>query len=264
MRSVKVAVRKGPDGKPLSMGFGFVECSSEDVAKAVLKQMQVSHRHSQCSATSQAYIQIFIYLLSRSPTAVSTCQVACSFVRTTSACSTSYVLVTVDYYCDIECIVSLSMKYGKSMKWKPPSLTSRLGTHKIGRQIRHSLRQAVRILMLLCLMHICLSILTTALYHLTHACSFFTASLEVSISHYLAQTTNNGTLGSFLSRIPTSLVLLHTTYTCAFKSGCLMSHNWLHTPDCKVLNEKNSAQCVSISLRCLLTPLMSPRDRIIN
>lgn len=40
MRSVKVAVRKGPDGKPLSMGFGFVECSSEDVAKAVLKQLQ--------------------------------------------------------------------------------------------------------------------------------------------------------------------------------------------------------------------------------
>lgn len=44
MRSVKVAVRKGPDGKPLSMGFGFVECSSEDVAKTVLKQLQVSHR----------------------------------------------------------------------------------------------------------------------------------------------------------------------------------------------------------------------------
>ena len=41
MRSVKVAMRKGPDGKPLSMGFGFVECSSEDVAKAVLKQLQV-------------------------------------------------------------------------------------------------------------------------------------------------------------------------------------------------------------------------------
>ena len=41
MRSVKVAIRKGPDGKPLSMGFGFVECSSEDVAKAVLKQLQV-------------------------------------------------------------------------------------------------------------------------------------------------------------------------------------------------------------------------------
>ena len=41
VRSVKVAMRKGPDGKPLSMGFGFVECSSEDVAKAVLKQLQV-------------------------------------------------------------------------------------------------------------------------------------------------------------------------------------------------------------------------------
>jgi hypothetical protein len=30
------------------------------------------------------------------------------------------------------------------------------------------------------------------------------------------------------------LVLLHTTYTCASKPGCLMTHNWLHTPDCKV------------------------------
>jgi len=36
------------------------------------------------------------------------------------------------------------------------------------------------------------------------------------------------------------LVLLHTTYTCAFKPGCLMSHNWLHTPDCKVLNENET------------------------
>ena len=42
LRSVKVALRKGPDGKALSMGFGFVECSSEDVAKAVLKRQQVS------------------------------------------------------------------------------------------------------------------------------------------------------------------------------------------------------------------------------
>lgn len=47
MRSVKVAMRKGPDGKPLSMGFGFVECSSEDTAKAVLKQLQVSHHSAQ-------------------------------------------------------------------------------------------------------------------------------------------------------------------------------------------------------------------------
>ena len=42
VRSVKVAVRKGPAGKPLSMGFGFVECSSEAVAKTVLKQLQVT------------------------------------------------------------------------------------------------------------------------------------------------------------------------------------------------------------------------------
>ena len=37
----------------------------------------------------------------------------------------------------------------------------------------------------------------------------------------------------FLNRTPTSLVLSHTTLTCASKPGCLMSHDWLHTPDCK-------------------------------
>ena len=62
----------------------------------------------------------------------------------------------------------------------------------------------------------------------------FTVLLEVSTFRYLTQTTNNGTLGSFSNRTPTSLVLLHTTYTCAFKPGCLMSHHWLHTPDCKL------------------------------
>ena len=41
----------------------------------------------------------------------------------------------------------------------------------------------------------------------------------------------------FSHRTLTSLILSHTTYTCAFQPGCLMSHNWLHTPDCKVLNE---------------------------
>jgi len=64
--------------------------------------------------------------------------------------------------------------------------------------------------------------------------ALFTASSEVSTFRYLAQATNNGTLGSFSNRTPTSLVLLHTTYTCAFKPGCLMSHCWLHTPDCKL------------------------------
>ena len=34
--------------------------------------------------------------------------------------------------------------------------------------------------------------------------------------------------------------LFQSTYTCAFKPGCLMSHNWLHTPDCKVSNENDS------------------------
>jgi hypothetical protein len=33
--------------------------------------------------------------------------------------------------------------------------------------------------------------------------------------------------------------------TCAFKPGCLMSHNWLHTPDCKVSNEMNMKDCMS-------------------
>ena len=39
--SAKVARKKGPDGTPLSMGFGFVEVDSEDVAKAVIKKLQV-------------------------------------------------------------------------------------------------------------------------------------------------------------------------------------------------------------------------------
>ena len=72
--------------------------------------------------------------------------------------------------------------------------------------------------------------------HFLFDCPFYSI-IRGQIPRYLAQTTNNGTLGSFSSRIPTSLVLLHTTYTCTFKPGCLMSHNWLHTPDCKVLNE---------------------------
>ena len=39
----QVAMRqeKGKKGEQLSMGFGFVECSSEEVAKAVLKRLQV-------------------------------------------------------------------------------------------------------------------------------------------------------------------------------------------------------------------------------
>jgi len=47
------------------------------------------------------------------------------------------------------------------------------------------------------------------------------------------------TLGCFSNRTPTSLVLLHTTYTCAFKPVCLLSHNWLYTPDCKALKGMN-------------------------
>ena len=36
-----VAKRKGPDGKPLSAGFGFVECCSEEVAKLGISKIQV-------------------------------------------------------------------------------------------------------------------------------------------------------------------------------------------------------------------------------
>lgn len=41
LRAAKVAKRKGPDGKMLSAGYGFVECSSEDVAKEVIRALQV-------------------------------------------------------------------------------------------------------------------------------------------------------------------------------------------------------------------------------
>lgn len=38
----QVARRKGPDGKLLSMGFGFVETDSEAAAKAAIKALQVT------------------------------------------------------------------------------------------------------------------------------------------------------------------------------------------------------------------------------
>jgi hypothetical protein len=38
---LQVARRKGPDGKLLSMGFGFVETDSEAAAKAAIKALQV-------------------------------------------------------------------------------------------------------------------------------------------------------------------------------------------------------------------------------
>ena len=37
----QVARRKGPDGKLLSMGYGFVETDSEAAAKTAIKQLQV-------------------------------------------------------------------------------------------------------------------------------------------------------------------------------------------------------------------------------
>ena len=33
--------------------------------------------------------------------------------------------------------------------------------------------------------------------------------------------------------------------TCPFQPGCLMSHNWLHTPNCKVSNEMNMKDCMN-------------------
>ncbi len=47
----------------------------------------------------------------------------------------------------------------------------------------------------------------------------------------------------FVSLIPasyrsllTGTGLQHIDFTCAVKPGCLMSHNWLHTPDCMYLH----------------------------
>jgi hypothetical protein len=43
---LQVARRKGPDGKLLSMGFGFVETDSEAAAKAAIKALQVTEMHA--------------------------------------------------------------------------------------------------------------------------------------------------------------------------------------------------------------------------
>lgn len=42
MKSAKIAQRKLKDGKQVSAGFGFVECSSEDVARRVIDALQAS------------------------------------------------------------------------------------------------------------------------------------------------------------------------------------------------------------------------------
>jgi hypothetical protein len=46
IRTARVAKRKGQDGKRLSAGFGFVECSSEEVAKIGISKMQVQMLYS--------------------------------------------------------------------------------------------------------------------------------------------------------------------------------------------------------------------------
>jgi hypothetical protein len=43
MLSAKVARRKGDNGQLLSQGYGFVECSSEEVARAVVAKLQGSN-----------------------------------------------------------------------------------------------------------------------------------------------------------------------------------------------------------------------------
>ena len=40
--SKKVSKKKGPANKPLSAGYGFVECSSEASAKVALRKLQAN------------------------------------------------------------------------------------------------------------------------------------------------------------------------------------------------------------------------------
>ncbi len=48
---------------------------------------------------------------------------------------------------------------------------------------------------------------------------------------------------------------LDTTYTCAFKPECLMSHSWLHTPDCEVSNgKKEMKECVQVGVSIFMPP----------
>lgn len=59
IRSARVAKRKGPDGKPLSAGFGFVECSSEEVAKVAIRKMEVRAdpgHNAQCMVKMSDYL----------------------------------------------------------------------------------------------------------------------------------------------------------------------------------------------------------------
>jgi len=52
-----------------------------------------------------------------------------------------------------------------------------------------------------------------------------------------------------------------TTYTCVFKPGCLTSHNWLHTQDCKASNGKSELRtCEQIAVAvALLSPVTTMR-----
>jgi hypothetical protein len=58
IRAARVARKKGPDGKPLSAGYGFVECSSEDVAKLVLAKLQARALCSKPCCCSCLCVQI--------------------------------------------------------------------------------------------------------------------------------------------------------------------------------------------------------------
>jgi len=70
----------------------------------------------------------------------------------------------------------------------------------------------------------------------------------------------NFLLCQITSGTPCSSVLLHTTRTCAFKPGCLASHNWLHTPDCKISNGKKLKMIVFNLWHLLTTSCFSCRQ----
>ena len=51
-----------------------------------------------------------------------------------------------------------------------------------------------------------------------------------------------GALEGELPRQSWCAVLSHITYTCVFKPGCLMSHNWLHTPAQTVMYKMKTSE----------------------
>ena len=65
------------------------------------------------------------------------------------------------------------------------------------------------------------------------------AEIRVQFRHVPGNLYKNR-MGLNMDQTTNELVSLHYTLTsvdCAFKPGCLMSHNWLHTPDYKAVDE---------------------------